>query len=87
MLKLEKIYDETGVRFNEIRDTANKDIHEKFQELREDQLRQIKAFLSPEQQVLYDKLRAKRELERENNAKKCGGRKGPPGAPGVKIDR
>jgi len=74
--KLEKIYDETGERFAEIHDSAQKEMHEKAQALRDDQIAQIKAFLSPEQIVLYDKLREKRRLEREAMDKKKGHFKG-----------
>jgi len=75
--KLGKIYDDTRERFHVVR----KDFNDKSHAIWDDQIAQIKAFLSPDQVVLYEKLRAKRDAEREANEKKQGGRHkgGPPG--------
>ncbi len=68
--KLEKIYDDTGARFTQVRDDAQKDMHDKAQAIRDEQVAQIKAMLNPDQIVLYDKLRAKRQAERQREMEK-----------------
>ena len=75
--KLKTIYADTAQHFGEIHDAAQKEMHEKMQGLRDEQIAEIKAFLSPDQIVLYDKLRAKRQAERQReNEKKQRNRKG-----------
>jgi hypothetical protein len=76
--KLQKVYDHTRERFHEANGKFNADVRAAW----DDQIAQIKSFLSPEQIVAYDKLRAKRQAERDENDKK-GHHKGGP-SPGTK---
>jgi len=78
--KLGQVYDQTRERFHGVR----KEYNDKSRAIWDDQIQQIRSFLRPDQIVLYDKLRAKREAEREENGKQ-GRRKGP-GPPGIKQD-
>jgi hypothetical protein len=72
--KLEKVYDSTRERFIEVRNRLDSE----SQAIRDEQIAKIKSFLTPEQVVLYDKLRAKREALRNEHRK--GGPGGqPPG--------
>src|ERR1035438_588540 len=80
--KLSRIYDETRERFDDLNKKRNGDARAIW----DDQIAQIKAFLRPDQIVLYEKLRAKKEAEREANERKQGAHRkgGPP--PGIKKD-
>lgn len=77
VVKLQKIYDETRERFDEL----NKKRNVEARAIWDDQIAQIKNFLRPDQVVLYENLRARKEAEREENDRKQGRHKGgpPPG--------
>jgi hypothetical protein len=76
VVDLGKIYDETRERFNEFRKNSNIE----GRKIWDDQVSKIRQMLRPEQVPLYEKLRAKKDAEREANDRKKGGRKnGPPG--------
>jgi hypothetical protein len=70
--KLEKVYDSTREKFIEL----NQRMNAGSQSIRDEQIVQIKSFLTADQVVLYDKLRAKREALRAEH------HKGGPGGPG-----
>jgi hypothetical protein len=72
--KLGRIYDETRVRFDEL----NRKRNVEARAIWDAQVAQIEAFLRPDQVVLYEKLRARKEAERQANDRKMGRRKGPP---------
>src|ERR1017187_2952839 len=73
--KLGRIYDETRERFDELNKKRNADARAIW----DDQIAQIKGFLQPNQIILYEKLRARKEAEREANDRKQGNhRKGGP---------
>jgi hypothetical protein len=74
VVKLEKVYDDTREKFTLWQQKMNSE----SQGMREEQVTQIKAFLTPEQVVLFDKLRAKRDAQREQH-RKGGPGGGPPG--------
>src|ERR1035438_187247 len=78
--KLGKIYDDTREQFLEFRKKMNTESHAIW----DDQIAQIKGFLQPNQIALYEKLRARKEAEREANDRKQGNHRkgGPP--PGIK---
>jgi hypothetical protein len=76
--QLVKIYDDTRERFTDLTSKRNGEARAIWDE----QIAQIKALLRPDQIELYDKLRARKEIERERDRKQH--RKGPP--PGVKKD-
>lgn len=78
VVELGKIYDDTRERFNEFRKNSNAE----GRKIWDDQIAKIKAMLRPDQIILYDNLRAKKDAEREANDRKQGAhRKGghPPG--------
>lgn len=81
VIKLGQIYDGTRERFNEFNKTRNTEARAIWN----DQIAEIKALLRPDQIPLYEKLRIKKDAEREANDRKRGGhRKG--GPPGDKKD-
>lgn len=81
VIKLGQIYDGTRERFNEF----NKKRNAEARAIWDDQIEQIKGLLRPDQIPFYEKLRQKKDAEREANDRKRGGhRKG--GPPGDKKD-
>ncbi len=59
--RLEQIYDHTRERFNDL----HKQFNAEGQAVRDKQTEAIKALLRPEQEPLFDQLRAKHEAERK----------------------
>ena len=74
--QLEQIYESTRERFDDLNKKRNVDAHAIW----DDQINQIKQMLRPEQVPLYEKLRARKEAEREEERKRRAARKG--GLPG-----
>ena len=72
--QLNKIYDETREKSDEVRQKANAEMRVVW----DSQVEQIKAILRPEQVTLYDQLRAKHDAERRQH------RQGPPPPPAEK---
>jgi hypothetical protein len=72
--KLGKVYDGTLEQFLEL----HKKMNAESRTIWENQIASIKSFLRPDQVVLYDSLRAKREAAHEANDRKQGRRKGGP---------
>jgi hypothetical protein len=79
--KLGQIYDDTRERFTDV----NKNRSTEFRTIWDDQIKQIKDMLRPDQVPLYDALRVRKDAERDAERKKRGRKGGiQPGEPGGK---